>query len=109
LEAGVGKSTSARPHRPTRILARQSVSQVPRATSTMGGERLFGEYVELAGLSVSFNRGVEMTGLKGLEPRTKAGQFARIQLLDGFFNFFCGCHGRNIASARGVEKPGLNP
>ena len=55
--------------------------------------------IKLAGLRVAFDRGVELSRVKRLEPRTKPRQLARGELFDCFLHVFCGGHAEDVAFA----------
>jgi hypothetical protein len=61
------------------------------------------ECIEFSRMRIALNGCVEPIGVKHLEPRTETRQLPWVQLLDGFFDVFSGCHVRNIAFAR---RPG---
>ena len=65
----------------------------------MGGKGLFRVRVEFAGACVARDGGVELPGIKGFEPGTKARQLARGELLNGFLDILGGRHEQNIAFA----------
>ncbi len=70
----------------------------------MIGKGLFRERVEFTGARVSLDGGVELLGIKGLEPGTKPRQLVWGELLNGFLDILGGSHGQNIAFTRETEK-----
>jgi hypothetical protein len=70
----------------------------------MRREGFVGECIEFPGARVPLNGFIEPVGLEQLEPRTKAFQLARVQLLDCLLDFFGGRHMGNIASMKHDEK-----
>jgi hypothetical protein len=81
----------------------------------VSGKGLVRVRVKFAGARVALDGGVELLGIKGFEPGTKARQLARRELLNGFLDILGGSHGQNIAFALETEKEragplaGLNP
>jgi len=70
----------------------------------VGGKRLVRMRVKFAGACVALDGGVELPGIKGFEPGTKARQLARGKLLNDFLDILGGRHGQNIAFAEQTEK-----
>jgi hypothetical protein len=60
--------------------------------------------IELAGVGVPLDGGVELTRVKCFEPRAKTRELARGKLFDGFLDVFGGGHGENIAFVRGEAR-----
>jgi hypothetical protein len=60
--------------------------------------------IKLSGVCIVRNGDVELFGVKRLKPYAKTRQLSRVQLLDSLFNFFGGCHGRDITPATRHEK-----
>ena len=60
--------------------------------------------VKFAGACVSLNGGVELLGIKGLEPGAKPRQLAWGELFDGLFDILGGSRGQNIAFVRETER-----
>ncbi len=69
------------------------------AASTSSRER-----VKFAGARVSFDGGVELLGIKGLEPGTKPRQLAWGELPNGFSDILGGCHGAEHSIHMGSRK-----
>ena len=82
---------------------KRSASQVARATGAMSSKGLVRVRVKLAGARVTLDGGVELLGIKGFEPGTKAGQLARRELLNGFLDILGGRHGQNISFTQETE------
>ena len=70
----------------------------------MCGESFFRMRIKLDGAGVSLSGGVELHGIKGLEPRAKPRQLARGKLSNGFLDVFDRGHARNLALGQGAEK-----
>ena len=70
----------------------------------MGGKGLFRVRVKFAGVRVALDGGVELLGIKSLEPGTKPCQLARGELLNGLLDILGGIHGQNIALTWETEK-----
>jgi hypothetical protein len=91
-------------HTPPKIAEMRNVSQVSGLARAIGRDRFLCKSVKPAGRRISLDCRVEAISCENFEPRTKAGQLLRSQLLDGFFNFFSGCHCPNITFASATEK-----
>ena len=65
-------------------MAKRSASQLARVPGTVRGERFIGERIKLAGLGVTLDRGIELPGVKRLEPRAEPRQLARGELFTAF-------------------------
>ena len=83
---------------------KQNASQVARAPGAVRGESFFRMDIKFSGADVPLNRGVELAGVEGFEPGTKARQLARGKLFDGFLDVFGGGHVGNIAFTLDTEK-----
>jgi uncharacterized protein (UPF0335 family) len=70
----------------------------------VSGKGLFRVCVKFAGVRVSLDGGVELFGIKCLEPGAKPRQLARGELLNGFLDILGGSHGHNIAFTQETEK-----
>ena len=70
----------------------------------MSGKGLFRMRVKFAGACIARDGGVELLGIKGFEPGTKARQLARGELFNGFLDILGGRHGQNIAFRLEIEK-----
>jgi hypothetical protein len=70
----------------------------------VSGKGLFRVCVKFAGARVALDGGVELLGIKGLEPGTKPRQLARGELINGLLDILGGSHGQNIAFTRETEK-----
>jgi hypothetical protein len=84
-----------------------AASQLARTAGAMRRQSFLGKPIELACLSITFNRGIELAGVESLKPRVKSRQLARGQLLDGFFDVLC-CH-TGIILHRGILRERLRP
>jgi hypothetical protein len=92
------------PRRRPKILAMQSVSQVPGLPGAVRRDSFLSKCIQLAIARVAFDRRVETVGIKCFEPGTKSRQFPGRQLLNGLFDVFgCG-HSSNITRAKRREK-----
>jgi hypothetical protein len=83
---------------------KRNASQLAGAPGAVRRESFFRMRIKLAGVLVPLNGGIELRGIKGLEPCAKPRQLARGKLFDGFFDVFGGGHVRDIAFAPGWEK-----
>ena len=83
--------TAALRRRP-RIWAKQNASQFARLAGPVRGNGFICERIEFAGASVTFDRGVKLSGLERLIPRAKPGQFAWGEPFNSLLDFFRGGH-----------------
>src|ERR1700688_1957635 len=87
-----------------KIVARLSASQVPAPPGAMGRESFLCICIELSGGRIVCDGFIELLCVKRLEPCTKARQLPRVQLFDGLFDVFGGCHLSHITPAWRSEK-----
>src|SRR5260370_37752084 len=87
-----------------KIVARLSASQVPGPPGAMCRESFLCICIQLSGGSIVCDGFIELLCVKRLEPCTKACQLPRVQLFDGLFDVFGGCHLNHITPACCREK-----
>jgi hypothetical protein len=89
----------------------RSVSQIPSLPFAICLNGFLSECIKFAGVGVSLEGRAETIGFERFKPSAKASQLAGRQLLDGFFDFFSGCHTNNMTPQfRGRKiRPVLNP
>jgi hypothetical protein len=75
----------------------------------MRREGFVGECIESPGARVPLNGFIEPVGLEQLEPRTKAFQLARVQLLDCLFDFLGGRHNECAQAFTPFRLPAAAP
>jgi len=77
----------------------------------MRGKGFVRELVERAAARIALDFFIEPRRVEGVEPRTKARQFAGGEALDSFFDVFDGAHGHTIAFlsiAENSKNPGVS-
>jgi len=82
------------------ISAKRNASQLARASGTVRGKSFIRMRIQLAGMGIPLDRGIELLRVEGLEPRAKPRQLARGKQRDGFLDVFGGGHVENRVSVR---------